>query len=97
MNYIDSNYTNPTLSLDDIANSLHYSVSYIYNILKKNNISFNKYLTSIRMEKAKVLLLDPNNKIINIASQVGYSDPYYFSHCFKKAFKVSPVEYRKKD
>ena len=64
MNYIDSNYTNPTLSLDDIANSLHYSVSYIYNILKKNNISFNKYLTSIRMEKAKVLLLDPNNKII---------------------------------
>ena len=49
------------------------------------------------MEKAKVLLLDPNNKIINIASQVGYSDPYYFSHCFKKAFKVSPVEYRKKD
>ena len=97
MNYIDSNYTNPTLSLDDIANSLHYSVSYIYNILKKNNISFNKYLTSIRMEKAKVLLLDPNNKIINIASQVGYSDPYYFSHCFKKAFKESPVEYRKKD
>jgi len=94
--FIDSNYTKSTLSLDDVAQELSYSVSYISAILKKNNTSFTKYLTDVRMDKAKVLLADSNNKLIAIAAEVGYEDPYYFSHCFKKYFGVSPIEYRKK-
>ena len=94
--FIDSNYTKSTLSLDDVAQELNFSVSYISAILKKNNTSFTKYLTDIRMERAKVLLADQNNKMIKIASEVGYEDPYYFSHCFKKYYGVSPLEYRKK-
>ena len=46
-------------------------------------------------EEAKLLLADQSNKIAEIASQVGYEDPYYFSHCFKKYFGMSPLEYRK--
>jgi len=94
--YIDSHYYESTLSLECVANELCYSVSYISAILKKNNTSFTKYLTDIRMEKAKALLADNNNKLITIASAVGYEDPYYFSHCFKKYYGVSPIEYRKK-
>lgn len=94
--YIESNYSNSLLSLYDVADELSYSVSYISAILKKNNTSFTKYLTDIRMDKAKALLADENNKLITIASVVGYEDPYYFSHCFKKYYGVSPIEYRNK-
>lgn len=94
--YIRNNYNKSTLSLEDVANELGYSVSYISAILKKNNTSFTKFLTDIRMEKAKILLRNPENKLLTIANEVGYDDPYYFSHCFKKNTGLSPVEYRKK-
>lgn len=95
--FIDNNYSNSSLSLEDVANELCYSVSYISAIFKKNNSSFTKYLTDIRMEKAKILLVDGNNKLLTIASAVGYDDPYYFSHCFKKYYGVSPLEYKNKN
>jgi two-component system, response regulator YesN len=93
--YIETNYQKSTLSLDDVANELGYSVSYISAILKRHDTSFTKYLTQVRMEQAKILLANPNNKLVAIANEIGYDDPYYFSHCFKKCFGVSPVEYRK--
>ena len=49
----------------------------------------------LRMEKAKELLIKPQLKIIDVSEQVGYSEPYYFSHCFKKYSGVSPKEYRR--
>jgi two-component system response regulator YesN len=45
------------------------------------------------MNKAKELLQDPNNKIIDIAEKVSFYEPYYFSHTFKKATEYSPKEY----
>lgn len=93
-NFIEKNYKNSLLSLEDVANELGYSVSYISAILKKNNTSFTKYLTGVRMEKAKTLLANKDNKLIMISSEVGYEDPYYFSHCFKKYTGISPLEYR---
>lgn len=95
-NYIDSNYQKSSLSLESISQELSFSVSYISSILKRNGISFTKYLTELRMKKAKEMLADPEQKIITIAYQVGYVDPYYFSHCFKKFYGVSPDEFRKK-
>lgn len=94
--FIRNNYNKSTLSLEDVANELGYSVSYVSAILKKNNTSFIKFLTDVRMEKAKMLLRNPENKLLTIANEVGYDDPYYFSHCFKKNTGLSPVEYRKK-
>jgi two-component system response regulator YesN len=82
--------------MDGMAKDLGFSISYISIILKKDNLSFTKYLTQVRMEKAKPLLADPDNKLVTIAAEVGYADPYYFSHCFKKFYGVSPDEYRKK-
>lgn len=93
--YIENNYQKSTLSFDDVANELGYSVSYISAILKRHDTSFTKYLTQVRMEQAKLLLADPNKKLVAIANEIGYDDPYYFSHCFKKYFGLSPVEYRK--
>lgn len=96
LQFLEANYNNPNLSIEDVANELAYSVSYISAILKKNGTTFTKITTDLRRKKALKLLSDSNNRIINIARDVGYADPYYFSHCFKKYRGRSPDEYRKK-
>lgn len=93
--YLEVNYSNSSLCIEDVANELAYSVSYISAILKKNGTSFTKLVTELRMNKAVQLLANGENRIITIAKEVGYSDPYYFSHCFKKFNGMSPDEYRK--
>ena len=52
-------------------------------------------MTEIRMKKAVEFLDTTDDKSYMIASRVGYSDPNYFSHVFKKHFGVSPQRYRK--
>ncbi len=96
LHFIDMNFTNPNLLIEDVANELSYSVSYISTILKRNGTTFTKIMTDLRMKKALALLSEQNNRIITIARDVGYTDPYYFSHCFKKYTGLSPDEYRKK-
>ena len=94
--YLSANFTNSSLSIEDVAKELAYSVSYISAILKKNGTSFTKITTDLRRKKALELLENANNRIISIARDVGYADPYYFSHCFKKYTGRSPDDYRKK-
>jgi two-component system response regulator YesN len=47
------------------------------------------------MEASKELLRTTNMKTFEIAQKVGFSEPNYFSYCFKKNFDISPSEYRK--
>lgn len=95
IDYIDSHYTDNDLSLELLAEKVNISISYVSAILKKEkNTTFVKYLTTLRMEKAKELLKNPNLKIVDIAESIGFSEPYYFSHSFKKYQGVSPKEYR---
>ena len=83
------------LNLSGMAASLGYSVSYVAVILKRHDDSFTKALSSLRMEEAKKRLLESGQPIAEIALEVGYDDPYYFSHCFKKIVGKSPLEFRK--
>jgi len=93
--YIQNNYSNPEINLNTLAEEMDLSVSYICAILKKErNETFVKILTDTRMNKAKELLQNKENKIIDIAERVGFFEPYYFSHTFKKATGYSPKEYR---
>lgn len=93
--YMDAHYCDASISFETMAADVNFSVSYISAIFKKNmGTTFVKQLTSMRMEKAKQLLQNPSLKIIDVAEQVGYQDPYYFSHCFRKYTGMSPKEYR---
>ena len=97
VHYIQAHYCDPDISFETLAREVNFSVSYISALLKKYlNTSFVKMLTSMRMEKSKELLADPNLKIIDVAERLGYNDSYYFSHCFKRYFGLSPKEFRKK-
>ncbi len=93
--YIDEHYAEE-LSLQDIAERCSLSREYISRRFKQEmgeNIS--EYIERIRMDRAKVLLRNPQLRIAQISEMVGYQDDKYFSKVFKKAAGVSPNQYRK--
>lgn len=93
--FLSNNYFDPNINMDVLCEKLGVSVSYLSALFKKiMKTTFNKYLINLRMEKAKELLKYGNDKIYEIANQVGYNDVYYFSYSFKKATGVAPKDYR---
>ena len=53
-----------------------------------------EYLTELRMERARQLIISSSMRIKDIAEWCGYTDSYYFSRCFKKYYGVSPEMFR---
>ena len=95
VNFLCYNYTR-NLTLDDIAKEMHYSKSYIRQLFhKKTNHTIAHYLTTLKMKRAKELLLDENISIRQIAFEIGYDDANYFSNVFRKEVGMSPTMYRK--
>ena len=93
--YIDSNFQDPGISMDRVCEEFGISVSYLSLLFKKDmGTTFVKYLTGLRIDKAKELLKLTGDRIVEIAEQCGFNDVYYFSHCFKKHTGVSPKKYR---
>lgn len=84
------------ISLQDIADAVHLTPNYFANLFKEHaGETVFGYLTRIRMDQAKRLLLQTGLKSYEIALRVGYSDANYFGKAFKKQFGLTPVEYRK--
>ena len=98
VDYMDRHYSEK-ISLDQIAQNMYLSPFYISRIFKSEtgDTPIN-YLISLRMEKARALLLEKQNySIQEIAQCVGYDDAYHFSKLFKKHYGNSPSQYRAKE
>lgn len=94
--YVNNNYHDSSIVIEKVCKYLHISSSYFSTLFKKEmDTTFNNYLTHVRMEASKELLRTTNMKTYEIAQKVGFSEPNYFSYCFKKNFGISPSEYRK--
>ncbi len=92
--YIKSNYSTESLCLKDIASSVYVNPTYLSSIFKKETgKTIHEYITDVRMNKAKELLDEGMCSLANVSERVGYTDPNYFSKCFKKYFGVSPSNY----
>jgi AraC-like DNA-binding protein/ligand-binding sensor protein len=92
ISFIDE-YPSSDLTLSGAANMLGCSISSIsHEFRKMTGRSFRQYIIERRLAKADELLLSNNNslKIRDIASQVGYADPYMFSRIYKKHRHKSP-------
>lgn len=95
IDYVHNHYHESDITIDKICRYLYISPTYFSSIFKKEmKMTFINYLTHIRMEAAKELLRTTDLKSFEIAAKVGYSEPNYFSYCFKKNFGISPTQYR---
>jgi AraC-like DNA-binding protein/ligand-binding sensor protein len=83
------------LSLGQVAKAVNTSTFYFCKIFKKyTGISFTDYLSRVRIEKAKNLLLNPNLRVSEIAYEVGFQSLTHFNRVFKRILGQSPTEYR---
>lgn len=94
--YIDLHYSE-NLNLDLLTELSYLQKSYFLHSFKKQfGIAPMKYLNLVRMEHAKLLLLSSDRSISEIALEVGFSNPTYFSEMFLKSEGESPSHYRKR-
>jgi YesN/AraC family two-component response regulator len=85
------------LTLGQVAKSVNTSTFYFCKVFKKaTGINFTDYLSRVRIEKSKNLLLNPNLRISEIAFEVGFQSLTHFNRVFKKVLGQSPTEYRSK-
>lgn len=93
--YIAQHYLDPELSLNQVAVHVNLSPSYFSAVFSQEcATTFKEYLTELRIRKAKELLRTTARRSYEISYQIGYSDPHYFSHVFRKATGLSPREFR---
>ncbi len=94
LDFIQEHYSED-LSVMTIADYLEVSESTVNRMFRsESTYSFNEYLTIFRIREACKLLSDPNIKIYEVASAVGYSDQRYFSSVFKKYVGVTPKHFK---
>lgn len=95
LRFIDQNYADESISLNSVAEAINISANYFSAIFSQEmNMTFVEYLTAKRMDKAKKLLRQTNQRSGKIALSVGYRDPRYFSFVFKKTQGCTPSAYR---
>ena len=83
--------------LKDAANSIYISPKYLSRIFSQGmGISFNEYRLKTKMDKAKEFLAKKNYSISQLSAKLGYQNVESFITQFRKRFKCTPVEYRRK-
>ncbi len=84
------------LSVEEIASAISVSESYLFTLFKKQlSVSPIKFMMTLKMTQAKIMLIRTDLPITVIAKQYGFDDVSHFSKVFKKICEVSPKEYRK--
>lgn len=95
LRYIDENYTDGAISLNSVAQAINISANYLSAMFSQRmGVSFVEYLTQKRMARARQLLRQTGKRSGEIAAEVGYRDPRYFSFVFKKTQGCTPKAYR---
>lgn len=95
-NYIESHYSNSSLSIEDVAKVTRVSTSYLTKSLKKElGLSYTELVLKVRIENGIKLMADPMLRLYDISEKTGFSTQHYFSAAFKKEVGVSPAMFRK--
>ncbi|MEI7026346.1 response regulator [Paenibacillus sp. y28] len=93
--YTRAHFHESEISITRVCGHLHISAGYFSSIFKKETkLTFVQYLMQVRMEAAKSLLRTTDLKAFEISERVGFSEPNYFSFCFRKHTGMTPKDYR---
>jgi AraC-like DNA-binding protein/mannose-6-phosphate isomerase-like protein (cupin superfamily) len=96
LSYIHENYRD-NFGIETLAQTISVSSSYLFRIFKrKMRVTPMHYRNLVRIDKARLLLLDRRFTVEEIAEHVGFDGARYFSRVFKKESGLSPSEFRKK-
>ncbi|MGR3766313.1 response regulator transcription factor [Rossellomorea sp. NS-SX7] len=94
---IEQNLSNPELSLSFLAGEAGFSSGHMSGVFKRLfTVPFQEYVVTLRLERAKLLLLTSSKKMYEIAEEVGFDNQNYFSTAFKKKYGCSPLQYRER-
>ncbi|NJN28589.1 MAG: response regulator [Cyclobacteriaceae bacterium] len=94
MGIIENHLADPSFDVNVFAGELHMSRSVLYRKFKAlTGQSVNELISEVRLKKAAALLELGPESVSEVAYEVGYSDPQYFSKCFRKKYCVTPSEY----
>ncbi|MFA5422773.1 MAG: helix-turn-helix domain-containing protein [Phycisphaerae bacterium] len=97
VNYVDANYDKP-VSLAEVARACHLSVSRLAHLFKEQmGITVIDYLTNVRIERAKQMLLATNQNCTEICFQSGYCNQSYFTRTFKELVGMTPRQFRSRN
>ncbi|AWB43251.1 DNA-binding response regulator [Paenibacillus sp. CAA11] len=95
--FVEEHY-HQEISLQDISSRFFLSREYISRRFKQVfGITLSDFVVQTRIQHARMLLLNPNFRIIQVAEMVGFQDEKYFSKVFKRLEGVTPNEYRKQN
>lgn len=93
--YIGEHYMEPELCIADISKELLVNQTYLRSMFKAEmNITILEYITKYRMQLAKKMIRETDDKFSIIAEKTGFSDVSYFSKSFKKFYGMTPKECR---
>ncbi len=94
ISFIQTNYADVTL--DTLAEHFHLSKPYLSKYIKeKAGMTFQDVVKEERMKRAKMMLKETPQTVETIAAIVGYENVEHFNRLFKKAYGITPVQYRK--
>ncbi|MGN6714556.1 response regulator transcription factor [Anaerocolumna jejuensis] len=92
--YIQEHFTEPDLSVTKLGLIFQLNVSYMGSVFKKTNgQSLLQYITFVRMEASRKLLMSNQYKVGEVAEKVGFTDVFYYSKRFKKMYGYSPKDF----
>lgn len=97
MAWLEENVENSELTIDNLASHLRLGRTTMYNKIKSlTGLSPIELIKEYRLTKSEMLLRTGQFSVSEVAYKVGFSDPGYFSRCFKEQYGASPVEYMKR-
>lgn len=95
LDYLQNHYSE-NLTIGELCEKFGYSKEHFCRVFKSTtNMTFSIYMQITRVEKAKKLLQETNLDINTISEKCGFSDPCYFTKCFKKYTEYTPTKFRK--
>jgi AraC-like DNA-binding protein len=96
MQHVQANLNLP-LGIEELANSVEWSLSTTNRVFRKYlGMTLSTWIRQEKMREAEKLLRESSLRINEVARNVGYQDPLYFSHTFKKYYGISPREFIQK-
>ena len=95
--YMQQHCGDADLTQAEVSRQMGVTAAYLSAVFKKDmGVSMTRYLTAIRLERARELLAGEGVEVHRAAELAGYSDEYYFSRCFKKYYGISPSQARRR-